>query len=213
MSVYIEVLTEGASDVPVVEQLMKHHFGLTENEHYRIHPHAGKGKLPANLSAQPARNLRGLLDQLPAKLRGFGKWLPHDALVLVLIDLDSGDCKQFLAELLDMYNRLEVKPNRVLFRIAIEETESWFLADTKALKAGYPKAKISEVTAIEPDAVIGAWERLAHALSIDPNFVTGVDKFQWAKAIAPHLDFIQPRSPSLLKLVEGTQRYLNEVAA
>ncbi len=213
MSVYIVVLTEGAADVPVVDVMLSKHFGLKPQEHYRIHPHAGKGKLPQHIHKKPASHHRGLLDQLPAKLRSYGKSLPPDALVLVLIDLDDGDCQQMMSSLQDMYANLDSKPARVLFRIAVEETESWFLADYEALKLGFPGAKIQKIKSILPDAIVGAWEEVAKSIGVKTNSVTGRDKFEWASKIAPHLNFQNPRSPSLAKLVEGTSGYLLEAQA
>jgi hypothetical protein len=209
MTAYIEVLTEGASDVPVIEQMLTRHFGLQQGE-FRIHPHKGKGRLPANPLAQPERQCQGLLDQLPAKLRGMS-WLPENALVLVLIDADDDDCLQLLTSLQTMFHLLPKKPARVMFRLAIEETESWFLADTQALKAGIPRAKLNKVKDIVPDAVVGAWEVLADAIGVSRQTVTGIEKLAWAKAIAPHMNFADPRSPSLRELIDGTRLYLEAV--
>lgn len=210
MTVYIEVLTEGASDVPVVEELLSRHFGLRKNEHFRIHPHQGRGRLPANCLAVPEVRHRGLLDQLPAKLRGMS-WLPENALVLVLIDVDGDDCQQLLAKLQNMLAQLPTRPARVLFRLAIEETESWFLADLSAVERGFPQAKLRKIRGVAPDAVVGAWERFAEVLGVDARSVTGVDKLVWARTIAPYLNFAMPGSPSLAKLVQGTQKYLDDV--
>ena len=83
-----------------------------------------------NSLSRPGPRHQGLLDQLPAKLRGYGKSLAGmDCLVVVLIDADDEDCKDLKTRLLRLYDELESKPPSVLFRIAVEETESWFLAD------------------------------------------------------------------------------------
>ena len=209
MTAYIEVLTEGASDVPVVKEMLARHFGLNSNQ-FRIHPHKGRGQLPVNPLAQPERQHQGLLDQLPAKLRGMS-WLPKNALVLVLIDADDDDCTVLLNNLKLMLAALPKRPARVLFRLAIEETESWFLADTQALKTAMPRVKFNRIKEVTPDAVVGAWEMLADALGVSRKTVTGTDKLAWANAIAPHLNFNDSPSPSLRKLVAGTQRYLEAV--
>jgi hypothetical protein len=212
MTAYVVVLAEGSSDVPAIEELLVRHFKLTKDQHFRIHPHQGRGTLPANLLKAPDPRRRGLLDQLPAKLRGMA-WLPEHALVLVLIDVDQDDCRQLLAQLQSMLTQLPRRPVRVLFRLAIEETESWFIADTDAMRQGLPQAQLKKLEDIEPDAVVGAWERLAQALGKDPRTVTGGHKRKWAEAIAPHLNFQQPVSPSLGKLVSGIKKYLNQVSA
>ncbi|MDO8413205.1 MAG: DUF4276 family protein [Gallionellaceae bacterium] len=207
---FIEVLTEGVSDVPVVREVLVRHFGLSEHVDFRIHPHRGRGNMPANPLAQPDPKHRGLLDQLPAKLRGFGKYMDEQCLVLVLVDVDNDDCVQLLAELHALLLSLPTKPPRVLFRLAIEETESWFLADTNAIARAFPKAKLGLIKNITPDARVGAWEKLAECLGHKPS--NGAPKkANWAEQIAPHLNFDTPFSPSLGKLILGLKRELSLV--
>lgn len=200
-----EVLVEGASDVPVVREVLRRHFKLTENEHFRIHPHHGRGELPANPLATPDRNKRQLLQQLPAKLRGYARSDP-DAVVLVVVDADKTPCTQLLVELNAMLIQLRPRPARVLFRLAIEETESWFIADIAAVQKAFPKAKVAALKKLQPDAVVGAWERLAEAIGSTGS--SGTDKRRWSEQICPHLDFANPCSPSLGKLISGVAREL-----
>lgn len=201
--IWLEVLVEGVSDAPTVREVLQRKFGLREGEHFRIHPHKGKGKLPGNPLSKPNIKHQGLLDQLPSKLRGFGKSLPEHAAILVVVDVDDRPCQEFLAELRAMLAVLPTKP-MVLFRLAIEETESWFIADIAALQAAYPgKVKIGGLRGITPDAVVGAWEVLARALGLDPKMVGPVGKLDWATKISPHLDLENPASPSFRKLIDG----------
>ncbi len=201
--IWLEVLVEGASDSPTVKEVLERKFQLVEGEHFRIHHHKGKGRLPANPLGRPELKHQGLLDQLPAKLRGFGRSLPAEAFVLVVVDADTQPCQELLAELNNMLAALPYKPN-VLFRLAIEETESWFIADIEALQKAYPgQVKKNVLKNIQLDAIVGASERLAEALGLNVKMVAGPTKFQWAKKIAPHLDLDNPRSPSFKKLIEG----------
>ena len=195
---YFEVLVEGGSDVPALREVLVRKFGLTEGQDFRIHPHKGRGKLPGNLLGQPDPKQQTLLNQLPAKLRGFS-YLSDDACVVVVVDVDDTPCKDLLADLKSMLRRLPRKPQRVLFRLAIEETESWFIADEGAVKNAFPRAKTQRIRSTAPDAIVGAWELLADALKVKRDEVTGADKFAWATAIAPHLNLDNPRSPSLRK--------------
>lgn len=206
---YFEVLVEGGSDVPALREVLVRKFGLTEGQDFRIHPHKGRGDLPANPLARPDRAQQTLLHQLPAKLRGFS-YLGDDACVVVVVDVDDTPCKKLLADLKSMLRRLPRKPQRVLFRLAIEETESWFIADEGALKSAFPRAKMQRIRSTTPDAIVGAWELLADALKIKRHEVTGADKFAWATAIAPHLNLDNPRSPSLRKLIEGVNREVGQ---
>jgi len=106
--------------------------------------------------------------------------------------------------------KLPRKPSRVVFRLAVEETESWFIADTQAILKAYPKAKIQKLRNIQPDAIVGAWEALADAIGSKRAEVTGPDKFAWAEKIAPYLDFDNPVSPSLKGLIDDISEHVTE---
>ena len=209
----LEVLVEGMSDEPAVREVLVRKFKQVEGVSFRIHPHRGRGTLPSNPLRSPDPKRRGLLDQLPAKLLGYGKqYLPDgDALiVLVVIDVDNSPCVELLAQLNQMLNSLPIKP-RVLFRLAIEETESWFIADHDALRKAYPgRVKLATLRGIVPDSIIGSWEALARALGQDPKLVGPGAKTEWAKRIAPHLDLDNPPSPSFRKLIEGVGRLVEQ---
>ena len=206
---WMEVLVEGASDVPAVTEILTRRFGLRAGEHFRVHPHRGKGKLPANSLARPQPKHQGLLDQLPAKLRGYAKSLTPGSLVLVVVDVDDEPCQDLLKALKQMLDSLPQKPE-VLFRLAIEETESWFISDLQALELAYPaRVKKSVLKGIAPDQIVGAWERLAQALGMDLREISPVSKHDWATKISPHLDLVNPPSPSLAKLIQGVEAYLD----
>jgi hypothetical protein len=204
--IYLEVLCEGSSDVPALRDVLTRGLKLVEEEQFRIHPHQGKGKLPANPLKLPKEWRNALLDQLPIKLRNYGKQAggDYETAVLVVVDADDDDCTELKQSLIEMVAKLDAKPDRLLFRIAVEETESWFIADGPAVKKAYPKADLSHLRKFKPDAICGAWERLAEALGLDPQH--DADKTAWATAIAPHLDLTAPKSPSLKSLVEGVPK-------
>lgn len=204
--IFLEVLLEGESDVPAVRNILERRFNLTENEHFRIHPHRGKGSLPTNPLAQPDPVRRGLLDQLPAKLRGY-HYLPEGYCVVVLVDADRDDCHELKESLVNVYHALPRRPQCVLFRIAVEETESWFLADADAIRSAYQHARVNRLPN-QPDAVVGAWEKLADVLNKRPDDCDGSDKFEWATQITPHLNLIDPLSPSLRAFVSGIDRLI-----
>ena len=208
---WFEVLVEGQSDVPAIREILVRKFKLTEDTHFKIHPHQGKGQLPSNPLARPNPNQRQLLHQLPAKLRGYGKYLTPESVVLIVVDADDTPGEKLLADLEAMLNRLPVRPARVLFKLAVEETESWFIADTHAVLQAFPKAKMSNLKKISPDAVVGAWEKLAEAIGSTGS--SGTDKRRWAEKIVPHLNLDDPRSPSLKLLIAGVKDELRAGAA
>jgi Domain of unknown function (DUF4276) len=207
----LEVLLEGASDVPAVREVLERRFGLVQGQDFNLYPHSGKGRLPADIISPPQPHHRGLLDQLPAKLRGFS-YLGDEACVVVLVDADDEPCNALLQRLADMLIRLPRRPARVLFRIAIEETESWFIADSDAVQKAYPKAKLAPLRKLAADEVVGAWEQLAKALGVAEREVSGTTKLEWAKRIAPHLELEEPPSPSLRAFIRGVERSLGATA-
>ncbi len=199
---FFEVLVEGGADRPVVKEVLQRRFGLKEGRQFRVHPHKGKGRLPDNPLATPDRKHRGLLDQLPAKLRGMS-WMGSDYCVVVLVDADDQECSQLKQSLIELCQSLDKKPENVLFRIAIEETESWFIADLEAVKRAYPNANLGRLQGVEPDTVIGAWEQLAKSLNKNPQQCRGADKHEWAIRISPQLNLDFPCSPSLEAFISG----------
>jgi Domain of unknown function (DUF4276) len=204
---WFEVLVEGKADVPAVKAVFERRFGLTQDQDFFIRPHVGIGRLPSDPNKKnDSTQQPGLLNQLPSKLRAYSRWLPEEAVVLVLIDSEKKPCTQLLAELNNMLEKLTVRPPRVVFRLAIEETESWFIADPAAILKAFPKAKVAPLKKIKPDAVVGAWQQLAKVIGSTGS--SGTDKKRWAEKICPHLNLDNPTSPSLQKLISGIAREL-----
>ena len=206
---FLEVLVEGASDQPTVRAILNNRFGLIENQDYRIHPHQGKGKLPKHPHHKPDPKRRGLLDLLPATLKGY-RGFPVGRCVVVLVDADDTQCETLKADLIELHRKLKFRPSCALFRIAVEEIESWFIADHDAIRQAYPKAKTALLDGIKPDSVIGAWELLAKALGRKPEDCSSADKHEWATKIAPYLDLDDPKSPSLRAFVKGINKLLRD---
>ena len=202
---YIEVLCEGSSDVPTARQVLERRFKLEEGKGFRVHPHRGKGKLPSaqHLLKRPAVTDQTLLGQLPIKLKNMALQTrgAFEVVVVVLVDADDDDPTKLGNSLAAMYEALPTKPRHCLFCIAVEETESWFIAEPSAVKKAYQEANTQELARVASDSVCGAWETLARALGLDPRNCTGADKHAWATAIAPYLNLHRPVSPSLATFV------------
>jgi hypothetical protein len=205
---YFEVLVEGGSDVPVLHEILTRKFNLRANTDFRIHPHKGRGKLPIDFLGHPDPKHQALLDQLPAKLRGFS-YLGDDSCVVVVVDVDDTPPQQLLDELESMLGRLPKRPKWVMFGLVAEETESWFIADERAILKAFPRAKVQKLRGIQADAIVGAWEMLAAAVGAKREEVTGADKHIWAAGIAPHLDLETPNSPSLKKFIDDIRLRLD----
>lgn len=202
---WLEILVEGAADVPVIKLVLTQRFGLVETSTSAFTGTRGAVTCPPIFSGNRIPKQQTLLHQLPAKLKGFSH-LGDDACVVVLIDANRDPCRELLGQLKHMLARLPQRPPHTLFRLAIEETESWFIADLKAVRAAYPKARLQKLGRIVADDVVGAWEELAAALGRKASNITGADEYAWAERIAPHMNLEEPHSPSLRKFIEGIDR-------
>ena len=169
---YIEVLCEGPRGRAGLREVMTRRFRLRENEDFRIHPHQGKGKLPgkAHRLKPPGPAENSLLRQLPIKLKNMGRQTKNgfEVAVVVVVDADDDDCRDLKKQLLELYAELPTKPPRCLFRIAVEETESWFIAEPVAVKRAYPKTDMAMLSKLEKDTICVRWEYLARSIGIDP---------------------------------------------
>jgi hypothetical protein len=208
IQMFFEVLVEGTSDIPAVEEIFTRRFNLRKGRDFKIIPHQGKGELPSSAYTLPNPRDRTLLHQLPAKLRGYSH-LTEEYCIVVLVDADDDDCIQLKTRLIDLHAQLFNQPPCILFRIAVEEMESWFIADSHAIKLAYPHAKTQRMERTEPDQICGAWELLADAIGKKPGECSRNEKTEWAKAIAPHLDLDNPKSTSLYFFIDGIRRKLD----
>jgi hypothetical protein len=146
----LHILVEGPSEVALLSRwfprLLPHH-ALT------IIQHRGKGRLPGQPEARPNPRREGLLDQLPAKLRAYGRALnPATDRVLVLVDVDDESCLDLKRRLLAILDTCNPKPV-VLFRIAIEEMEAFYLGDPAAIRRAFPQAKLRKLENYIQDSI------------------------------------------------------------
>jgi hypothetical protein len=204
---FLDIFVEGGSDIPVIKEILTRKFHLRESLDFCIHPHKGKGSLPDPLFKRPDPKNLTLLHQLPAKIKGYAH-SGRDICLVIVVDADRDNCLDLKNSLVSILKGIESRPRCVLFRIAVEEIESWFIADLKAVKRAYSSCKISKLECTPPDAVVGAWEILAESLGKDPTLCSGADKMEWAIHISPHLNLDEPISPSLHMFIDGIGRVL-----
>ncbi|MDP2810676.1 MAG: DUF4276 family protein [Rhodocyclaceae bacterium] len=212
---HIEILVEDSSGEKLLNILLPQILGQQGAPHsWRLHSYKGIGRIPRGLSSKGDPAKRILLDQLPKVLRGYGRTPGIDAVVVVL-DVDKRDCKTFLAELKSVADACNPTPD-VLFRLAIEEMEAWYLGDRKALLRAYPRAKREVLDRYVQDSPSGTWEVLADA--IHPGGAAAIKKagwplpgqmkHEWAGKIGPLMSIDQNQSPSFAKLRDGLYRVL-----
>ena len=214
--VHFEVLVEDESGSVALKHLLEKILGPNGSVHsWEVHAYKGLGRIPKNLRGVTDPKKRILLDRLPKLLQGYGrslKSLSQPAAVVVVVDLDTRDCRTFKQELLAVLNACRPRP-RTLFRIAIEESEAWLLGDRDAVKAAYPGAKDSVLNGYVQDSICGTWEVLADAirpggaarLKASGYPEKGIAKREWAEKIAPHVDVDRNRSRSFQVFRDGVR--------
>ena len=210
---HFEILVEDESGRIALESILQNILGKNHAVHsWRMFSYKDLGRIPNNLHATKDPNKRILLDRLPKLLRGYGRSLPQTSAVIVVVDLDDKDCTVLKQDLLNVLNECHPRP-RVLFRIAIEESEAWLLGDRNAVNAAYPRARDAVLEAYVQDSICGTWEVLADAvysggatrLKRSGYQETGKAKCEWAKKIAHHIDVDKNLSKSFQVFRDGVR--------
>lgn len=221
---HIEFLVEDSSGAALLRCLIPKLIGEQHCPHtWNLHSYKGVGKLPAGMKAGTDASKRILLSRLPAQLRGYSKTSGIDAVVVVL-DSDRRDCKALLQELHQVRDSCGPSPTKILFRLAIEEIEAWYLGDRAALLQAYPKARVDVLGRYQQDSICDTWERLADvvypggakALQTPGAPLPGQVKHEWAERIGPLLDVDDPsrnRSPSFQKLCAGLRSLVSSATS
>jgi Domain of unknown function (DUF4276) len=188
-----EVLVEEASMEQLLRVLMPRMVGRAT---FAIHAHQGKHHLMARLSA---------------RLRGYARWLPAEACVLVVVDRDDQDCHALKRRLDGAAAGIRWVTGgpvsgavRVLNRIAIEELEAWYFGDWAAVRAAYPGVAGNlprQRGYRDPDLIQGGtWEAFERVLQRAGYFSGGLRKIEAAQTIAKHMDPARNTSPSFRAL-------------
>lgn len=197
----LHILVEGPAEEALLRGWLPRF--LPPGHDFRLIPHRGKGRLSRDPLQAPDLRRQGLLDQLPAKLRAYGRLLdPRTDRLLVLVDVDRDDCRELKGRLVEALASCDPKPY-VLFRLAIEETESFYLGDPNSIKKAFPGAKLGKLRSYEPDSICGTWELFSEVVGAPSE-----DKVSWAESMAPHLGIVWKgkganRSPSFRQLCQG----------
>jgi len=175
------------------------------NHSFRIHVFQGKNNL---------------LRKLPARLKGYKRWLPAEWRIVVLIDQDQYDCKELKALLEEAARDAQFttpaaaragQPYQVANRLAIEELEAWFFGDIPALAKAFPGVSPMlgrQAKYRNPDAIRGGtWEALQRVLQRAGYYPSGLSKINAAQKISQHMDPNQNTSSSF-QLFRDTLRNL-----
>lgn len=116
-----------------------------------------------------------LLNNLHMYLRGFDRRLSsmEDALIIVVLDNDKRDSKDFKEEL-DIIAKETVKWTECVFCVAVKEMEAWLLGDENAIWEAYPLAKKKYIKDYEQDGICDTWQVLANI--VYPGGLAGLQK-------------------------------------
>lgn len=189
----IHILVEGQSERAFLDRWLPRRL---PDQHVRVHPHQGKGSLPRVWNEPPDAKARGLLDQLPAKLRGLAQDPKVDG-ILVLLDADDDDVSELAGSICAVAMQCAPRLN-VKVSVAVEEMEAFYLGDLRALERAYPEADLAAARAYQPDSICGTWELFGEIVGDG-----GGNKVAWAEAMGPHVTIApsQSRSPSFRLMV------------
>lgn len=193
----IHILVEGPSERAFLDAWARR---LVKGDVVKVHPHQGKGTLPEDLLSIPPRNRRGLLDQLPAKLRAFDRSLDADTdRVVVLLDADADDPEALRESLLRAVEELACGIAVDVY-VAVEETEAFYLGDQAAVLRAFPQANQKLLRDYVPDSIVGTWELFGRIIGDG-----GENKVAWGEAMGPlvTVSASKNRSPSFRAFRNG----------
>jgi hypothetical protein len=177
----LEFLVEEPSMEAVLREMLPAWLGKIE---FEVFPYQGK---------------EDLLSNLPARLKGYSRFLPETWRLVVLVDRDNCDCIVLKKKLEDIAasaglttrSTSENGTYKVANRIVIEELESWYFGDWQAVRQAYPKIDIKwtgKAGYRDPDAIAGgtseAFERIARSAGY---FKGGLRKVEAAREIGSRL--------------------------
>jgi len=190
-AVHFEFLVEE----PSMEALLKSWLPsfLPESNSFKVYPYQGK---------------QALLRKLEDRLRGYASWIPDNYRIVVVIDLDSEDCRDLKAQLERNCEDAGLRSRsacgdsswQVVTRIVIEELEAWYFGDWQAVCTAYPRISKhvpNRAAFRNPDAIAGGTkEAFERELRRGGHFGQGLSTVKAANRIGKHMDPARNRSKS-----------------
>jgi hypothetical protein len=156
----------------------------------------------------PSQGKQDLLRNLPARLKGYARWLPDGWRVIVVLDRDDDDCGDLKRSMekaaadagLRTRSVAAGAPWQVANRIAVEELEAWYFGDWDAVREtfpGVPKSIPERAAYRDPDGIRGGtWEAFERVLQKAGYFEAGLRKRELARALGKQLVPARNRSHS-----------------
>ena len=174
---HFEILVEEPSMEAFLREVVP--LAISPEVTFEIYTHQGKTDLIARLEE---------------RLRGYSSWLPDDWRIVVVVDRDDDNCvelKQNL-EAFALSSGMRTPTTHgvewnTAFRISIEELESWYFGEWKAVTTAYPKASPSvprrAAYRICDDIAGGTWEAFEREMQNFGYFKGGLRKIEAARDI------------------------------
>jgi hypothetical protein len=188
---HLELLVEEPSMEAFLRSLLPRL--LPHDRSFEVHSFQGKGDL---------------LAKLPARLRGYAKWLPDNWCIVVVVDRDDDDCHNLKAQLEAVAasagfltrSQANGRPWQLVNRIAVEELEAWYFGDWTAVCSAYPRVSVGVPgkTSFRNSDLIrgGTWEAFERVLQRYGYFKTGLPKIEAARKIGAEIMPERSRSRS-----------------
>lgn len=157
---------------------------LPEGVDYKLVPHEGISHLERSI---------------PTKLRGWRE--PNVRFVIVRDQESHPDCKALKAKLAGLC--AEAGRPDSLVRIVCCALESWFLADLAAVGTAFGKPGTAKHQMKNPQRTP---DHIVSPVQLLKQFIPTYQKISGARAIGPHLDIENTRSPSFRAFIDGVRR-------
>ncbi len=169
----------------------------------------------ATFSVYPSQGKDDLLRNLPARLKGYARWLPNDWRIVVVVDRDNDDCHGLKETMEQAAANAGLRtpmsdaasPWQVLNRIAIEELEAWYFGDWDAVCEIYsrvPRTLAKKTAYRDPDNVAGGtWEAFERVLRRAGYFESGLSKTEVARSLGRLMVPARNRSRSFVVFRDG----------
>lgn len=147
----------------------------------------------------PHEGISDLERSIPIKLRG---WNEPDVHFIVVRDQENHpDCKALKARIAALCAKAG-RPD-TLVRIVCRALESWFLADLSAVGSAFAKPRLARQQDRNPQR---APDNIVSPVQVLKALVPAFQKTTGARAIGPHLDLDNARSPSFRAFIAGVRR-------
>lgn len=162
-----------------------------------------------------------LLSKLGSRLRGYSRWLPTSARIIILVDRDDDDCRKLKSQLEQCAAEAGLITRttagglswQVVNRIVIEELEAWFFGEWIAMRQAFPKLSPNAVRKAafrSSDAITGGtWEALERIMQKAGYFSGGLRKVECADAFGLHHDPAANTSPSFIAFREAVSEAMS----